>query len=1785
MVAAVAALTLQGQNTNLAVTGISAAIASIITPTQQAVEMAKKLGLEFNLAALESKGFGGFLEDVVAKTNGSKEALAVLFGSMEASRAVFALAGEGGKAFNNIMEQMANRAGATDQAFVKMSKTADFELNRLVAAISDKMISAGDAMLNFIGPAAAALADNLDAVAEAGTALAVVIGTVIVARAGSALLTWLGSTVAAWYANTIEVIRYQAALARMAGITATAAAAQTALAVSTGALNAAMTALGGPIGLAIIAVTALGYAWMKASADQAEALAKQNEGIAQLEAYVESLRKAREERELLSRAEASGNEAEVQSALERRASAIAELAELESRLADAMTRNMQMQGAYRQTVLQLEEQQRNLNDAIQRADNAFQEYGAELLKSGTAMDYFAQAMGPLKDTALVQNITNLVNAFRGVAPAAAEAKTGAEGASTAASDYAASLVEATNALQMQLIELTNGRQAALEFDAMTKLGISSTSKLSAEMRKQITAIVALEARVKSITKAHEAEEQAIKDREAVIAKWMKQYRETQRLSREAFKSAIEMVEAIEEEAAQVGLTQQQIQRLNDEKAIGLVIDKAAKSQSAAAIADLKKRADAALDARDAAQKLNDEQELANRLIEQFGQNSQFDYLIDNIKKVEQALREATDPEIVAGLKASLGNLRQELAVSMVGAAQQMLGSIQSMSKEGSKAYKAMEIASAALNVVMAIGAILNQGKGDPYTAPARMAAMAALVSSIAGLAGAIGGFGGGGPSGDSAEARQQLQGTGSILGDSEAQSESIVNAIEITANATSELVGINRGMLRALLVMQNGIGNAAAGLSQTGFESIDLKRAFEGWGGPLGGVGRALLRSVFGGSQSLIDQGLLIGGGNFGNVSSNPRASTYQTIETDGGWFGSDRTNDRLRALSQSATNQIRLVLESMGDAVRQGAIALGLDAEEINAAIEAFRIEEIRISTMDLTGEEAQRQLEAVFSQIFDGLAGSVVPFIGQFQRVGEGLGETLVRVATGVQVTQEALLRLGFTLETTGPEQFAQISESLIELIGGIDEFIQGMNSFVNAFAPDSHKFAMLQSDLTRALDQVGLAVPDTRDAMWELMQSLDATTESGREQIAALLRLSTVADAYYEHLENRASQLADFMAEIDDAMAPVVEDGLPYWVDAMEDLVAENDALIARAIALGASEAELARIRAYAQRRVDDLRSAEQQSLAELAQAHATAAAELDQLITTLAQGEWGSPIQSLIDLDAQYREHIATIQRLAQESGRAEASQAELLMATRWYQRQLQKLAGEIMQSALSLLGQLGYEGYQTDPTQTELGGIDQVNNAVEDRYARELQLLQQLDEFVRGLNLSNISPLTPGQRLADAQSEYERLLALAQGGDLDALAQLQDAANAYLQEAHDYFGGVGDFPAIFASVRDALAALVSAGPQSTPMGPTTPVIGGPVIVNPGDGFAAMNASERALLTQQLVDHLAALSLALNTPILQLIDDMGIPLTQLATDLGADLSALTGESVRVISALAHDLGLPLGQMVQELGLNLPDLANGIRELAGDLDINLNALTAETAMQLAGLAGSLSTDLTVLTQSLGIDLGRLTDINSPIFQALQQTIDTLSPDIRAQLAPLLSGITGAVSDADATAAVEATEAAINAMPVGIRDLLAPFFDNVFPAGALTELSYLGSIDLAMFSLNGTASRSETALLAILQNIQAQNSAMELPTYEQGTPFVPVTGPAMLHAGEMVVPRAIAERIRNGEGMDPGSDGIGHGELVAEVRELRRVIDTKLSSISENTRVVAADVQNPKPMARGVR
>lgn len=537
--------------------------------------------------------------------------------------------------------------------------------------------------------------------------------------------------------------------------------------------------------------------------------------------------------------------------------------------------------------------------------------------------------------------------------------------------------------------------------------------------------------------------------------------------------------------------------------------------------------------------------------------------------------------------------RLEIGQQFLSTTNEALRGIQSMTEEGSRAYAQMQVAIDAVTVAEAILAVIHQASsGDVYTAIPRMIAM---IAAIASLGVSVGNLSGGGGS-ESAASRQATQGTGTVLGDSEAKSESIANAVEITADATSALVGINRGMLRALENLQRALG-AAGGQLARGAADVDFGALAGDMEAPIGSaIGNAIIGWVHGGSESIIDQGVIIAGATLQEMLNGIVVGAYATIETDGGLFGSDSTNDRLSAVSDEFTNQFQLVINSLADAVSEGAEALGLLPADIQAAMEAFRIEEIRISLMDLSAEEQQAELEAVFSSIFDGLAGSVVPFIAQFQQVGEGLGETLVRVATEVQVFQEAIGQLGLVVDETDPERFAQIADGLIQAVGGIEDFIEQMNTFVSNFTSDAHAFEIATEAINSAFEQYGLAVPPTRDAMFDLMQTLDATTEEGREQIATLLRLSSVAAEYYDALEEFQKLPGELMQELGQSGGfAEARQAIEDWE---RDTIAGLNALARARGREAASEQDLVNAHAVAAQRVAQLIARLKEEAADLA-----------------------------------------------------------------------------------------------------------------------------------------------------------------------------------------------------------------------------------------------------------------------------------------------------------------------------------------------------------------------------------------------------------------------------------------------------------------------------------------------------------------------------------------------------------------------------------------------------------
>jgi TP901 family phage tail tape measure protein len=254
LVGATAALTTQGQSTELAVTGIRAALNATLQPSQQAAELARELGIEFNSAAVESMGFLGFMQHVAERTGGSRDALTTLFGSVEAGTAVLSLAGQGGVRFAQIMDEMADRAGAADRAYEDMAKRVSTRWNVVMATASERAERFGMTLLSGIVPAAEEVIKVLTGAEDASLALeiamkaaAVTAGVLMVQSVGSAAASMIvASGATGVWATSLQLLTVRGGAAI----------------VMSQALGAAVRFALGPVGLMITAVGLLTAAWV-----------------------------------------------------------------------------------------------------------------------------------------------------------------------------------------------------------------------------------------------------------------------------------------------------------------------------------------------------------------------------------------------------------------------------------------------------------------------------------------------------------------------------------------------------------------------------------------------------------------------------------------------------------------------------------------------------------------------------------------------------------------------------------------------------------------------------------------------------------------------------------------------------------------------------------------------------------------------------------------------------------------------------------------------------------------------------------------------------------------------------------------------------------------------------------------------------------------------------------------------------------------------------------------------------------------------------------------------------------------------------------------------------------------------------------------------------------------------------------------------------------------------------------------------------------------------------------
>jgi TP901 family phage tail tape measure protein len=160
--ASIAALTGTGIKTEEAMTLIKGAITNIIKPSAQATEEAQKLGIEFDAAALKSEGFDGILRKVWEATGGNADSMAKLFGNIRGYTGAVILGEDASGKFALALDEMENKAGATDEAYQKMADNFALANQKIVNNIRATLIDVGAPLLDEYGD----IADGLSSIFE-----------------------------------------------------------------------------------------------------------------------------------------------------------------------------------------------------------------------------------------------------------------------------------------------------------------------------------------------------------------------------------------------------------------------------------------------------------------------------------------------------------------------------------------------------------------------------------------------------------------------------------------------------------------------------------------------------------------------------------------------------------------------------------------------------------------------------------------------------------------------------------------------------------------------------------------------------------------------------------------------------------------------------------------------------------------------------------------------------------------------------------------------------------------------------------------------------------------------------------------------------------------------------------------------------------------------------------------------------------------------------------------------------------------------------------------------------------------------------------------------------------------------------------------------------------------------------------------------------------------------------------------------------------------------------------
>jgi tape measure domain-containing protein len=579
-----------------------------------------------------------------------------------------------------------------------------------------------------------------------------------------------------------------------------------------------------------------------------------------------------------------------------------------------------------------------------------------------------------------------------------------------------------------------------------------------------------------------------------------------------------------------------------------------------------------------------------------------------------------------------------------------------------------------------------------------------------------------------------------------------------------------------------------------------------------------------------------------GNATIGNVAGMTGTDDSGMRWFTPNQTDAELQKTITTANKSYGDIVKALGLTKQDVGFALGFDTDPQGTApnrthagtfVNGVQVYDSAQSDLGRDEKKLQDQLALESKRIiFAALKASLGDAPDYMKQLFEGVDvmtvtseeiDEILGLATALKLIVDTMGKMG--------ERFAALDidqmKDLVEQFGGLQNFLAAAQ-FMNAnFTTVAEQRLKAEENVLKAFKDAGYELPKTHAEFLALTESLDLTTEEGRKAYATLVQLAPAFIA----LNGTAEQAAQKVIELD---AAIHEFNLDNMITTAERLATDTNELNATFADLGvgvpATHAEFLAL-------IGTLALTQEEALA-LSQLYvrvsgtAQEAAEAEEALND-------ARLEAIATAEEFYRSKFFT----GPEQAAARIASAWIKVHQAWAAMGTQLLAlgldhipttNEGFRALIESIdratpaGQALYEQlillaptiFDLNESVDELGGTAGAT-------AEELQRLRDnLREFLDSLKIGDLSPLTPEQKLLEAQQQYQRTLAAAQGGDADALGKLPQVAQEYLTLARDFFASSQQYTDIFNAVVAALEPLASqpgAKPPTTDLSPLNAVL--------------------------------------------------------------------------------------------------------------------------------------------------------------------------------------------------------------------------------------------------------------------------------------------------------------------------------------------------------------------------